>query len=134
TMDTVRLFSLLRRVPPGVWTAVIWCCYTVYSVRMFLGIPGMPYVPGQQFKPPAWLLLAAATTAAMAGSALLRRWPLPAVGLLLASSAAAALDVHSPTIHLVHYLAADVALGVIVASRPRPAWIAALSAMLAVLP
>lgn len=130
----MRLFSLLRRVPPGVWIAVIWCCYTVYSVRMFLGVPGMPYVPGQQFKPPAWLLLAAATTAAIAGSALLRRRPLAAGGLLLAGSAAAALDVHSPTIHLAHYLAADVALGVIVASRSRPTWIAALGAMLAVLP
>ncbi|MBV9380524.1 MAG: sensor histidine kinase [Streptosporangiaceae bacterium] len=133
-MDTMRLFSLLRRVPPGAWIAVIWCCYTVYSIRMFLGIPGMPYVPGQRFTPPAWLLLAAATTAAIAGSALLRRWPLPAVGLLLAGSSAAALDVHSPTIHLAHYLAADAALGAIVASRSRPAWIAALTAMLAVLP
>jgi signal transduction histidine kinase len=133
-MDTTRLFSLLRRVPPGVWTAVIWCSYTVYSVRVFLGIPYTPFGSGQQFKPAAWLLLAAATTVAVTGSALLRRWPLPAIGLLLAGSVIAALAHHSPTVSLAHYLAADVALGVIVADRSRPAWIAALVAMLAVLP
>jgi signal transduction histidine kinase len=106
----------------------------IYSVRMFLGIPGMPYIPGKHFKLAAWLLLAAATTVAVAGSALLRRRPLSAVGLLLAGSVAAALAVDSPTIPLAYYLAADVALGVIVASRSRPTWIAALTAMLAALP
>jgi signal transduction histidine kinase len=133
-MDTMRLFSLLRRVPPGVWTAVIWCSYTAYSVRVFLGIPYTPFGSGQQFKPAAWLLLAAATIVAVAGSAMLHHWPLPALGLLLAGSIVAALAHHSPTISLAHYLAADVALGVIVANRSRPAWITALAAMLAVLP
>jgi signal transduction histidine kinase len=131
-MDTMRLFSLLRRVPPGVWTAVIWCSYTVYSVRFFVGIPDMS--AGHRLKPAAWLLLAGATMAAVAGSVLLRRWPLSAVGLLLAGSIVAALAKESPTISLTHYLAADVALGVIAASRSRPALIAALTAMLAVLP
>jgi hypothetical protein len=132
--ETRLLLSLLRRVPPEVWTAVIWCSYTIYSVRFYLRIPGGPDIPWQHFKPAEWLLLAAATTAAVAGSALLRRWPLPAVGLLLAGSVAAALDVDSPTIHLAHYLAADIALGVIVAGRSRLTSSAALTAMLAVLP
>ena len=131
-MDTVRLFSLLRRVPLGVWAAVIWCSYTIYSVRFFAGIPDMS--AGYRLKPAAWLLLAAATTVAVVGSALLRRWPLAAVGLLLAGSIVAALAHDSPTISLAHYIAADVALGVIVASRSQSAWIAALTAMLAVLP
>lgn len=131
-MHTVRLFSLLRRVPLGVWTALIWCSYTIYSVRFFVGIPDMS--AGHRLQPAAWLLLAAATTVAVVGCALLRRWPLPAAGLLLGSSIVAALAHDSPTISLAHYLAADVALGVLVASRSRPAWITALTAMLAVLP
>jgi signal transduction histidine kinase len=100
---------------------------------MFLGIPGMPHVPGR-LKLSVWLVLALASAAALAGSALLRRRPLPAVGLLLAGSVAAALALDSPTIWLAHYLAADVALGVIVATRSRPTWIAALVMTLGVLP
>ena len=129
--ETRLLLSLLRRVPPELWTAVIWCSYTIYSVRMYLGILGMSDPFG--VKPSPWLL-ALATAAAVAGSAVLRRWPLPAVGLLLVGSVAAALGVHSPTIHTAHYLAIDIALGVIVASRSRPTSIAALTAMLAALP
>jgi signal transduction histidine kinase len=132
SMHTVRLFSLFRRVPLGVWTALIWCSYTIYSVRFFVGIPDMS--AGHRLQPAAWLLLAAATTAAVVGCAVLRRWPAPAAGLLLGSSIVAALAHDSPTISLAHYLAADVALGVLVASRSRPAWITALTAMLAVLP
>ena len=130
-VDTTRLFSLLRRVPPGVWTAVIWCSYTVYSVRMYIGFLGMSDPFG--VKPSAWVL-ALATAAAVVGSVILRRWPLPALGLLLAGSIVAALAHDSPTISLAHYMAADVALGVIVAKCSRPAWIAALIVMLAVLP
>jgi hypothetical protein len=117
-------FSQLRRVPPGAWTGVIWCGSTAVSVRMFFGIPGMPHVPWQ-LSPSVWLVLALATAAAIAGSALLRRRPLPAIGLLIAGSVAAALALDSPTVALAHYLAVGVALGFIVASRPRPAWIAA---------
>jgi signal transduction histidine kinase len=125
--------SLVRRVPPGAWTAVIWCASTVWSVRAFLGLPAMPHVPWS-LKPAVWLLLAVATALAVAGSALLRRRPLPALGLLLAGSLVAALARHSPTISLAHYCAADVALGIIVATRSRPAWVAALVMTLGVLP
>lgn len=111
---------------------MIWCSYTVYSVRMYLGILGMHDPWGLSRS--AWLLLAAATVVAVVGSVMLHRWSLSALGLLLAASIVAALAHDSPTISLAHYLAADVALGVIVANRSRLAWIAALVAMLAVLP
>jgi signal transduction histidine kinase len=132
-MHARTLLSQLRRLPPGVWTAVIWCASTAVSVRMFLGIPGMPHVPWN-LKPSAWLFLALATVAAVAGSALLRRSPLLATGLLIAGSVTAALALDSPTVSVWHYLAVDVALGVIVASRPRPVWIGALVMTLGVLP
>ena len=135
-MDDMRAttpFSLLRRVPPGVWTGVIWCASTAWSLRMYSGVPGMPHVPTQP-RPSAWLVLTLATAAAIAGSALLGRRPLGAAGLLIAGSVAAALALDSPTVSVAHYLAVDVALGFIVASRPRPAWIAALAMTLGVIP
>jgi signal transduction histidine kinase len=132
-MAATTPLSLLRRVPPGVWTAVIWCAYTAYSLRVFSGIPGVAHVPWE-LSPSAWLSLSLATAAAIAGSALLRRRPLPALALLLAGSIAAAAARSSPTIALAHYLAVDVALGFIVATRPRPAAFAALVMTLGVLP
>jgi signal transduction histidine kinase len=125
--------SLLRRVPPGVWTAVIWCAYTADSVRMYSGLPGMPRA-SHGLKPATGLVLALATAAAIAGCFLLRRRALPAIGLLIAGSVAAALAHGSPTIALAHYVAVDVALGFIVATRPRLISFAALALTIAVLP
>jgi hypothetical protein len=129
-MPAMSPFSLLRRVPPGVWTAVIWCACTAWSLREFSGIPGMPHVPFG-LRPSTGLVMVLATAAAVAGSALLRRRPLAAVALLTAGSIAAALALGSPTILLGHYLAVDVALGVTVAGQPR---FAALTMTLGALP
>jgi signal transduction histidine kinase len=78
--------------------------------------------------------VAAAVAAAVAGSVLLRRRPLLAIGLLAAASVAFGLARNSPTISLAHYVAVDVALGFIVATRNRPTRIAALALTLAVIP
>lgn len=119
---------------------MIWCAATVASMRGILGITG--HVPWQ-LRPSAWLLLALATGAAVGGSVLLRRRPVLAVGLLLAASVTAALApetfkaaelMDSATISFGRYLAVDVALGVLVATRPRPAGVAALITTLAVPP
>lgn len=126
-------FSLLRRVPPGVWAAVIWCAATAWSLREFSGIPGMPHVPFG-LRPTTGLVIVLATATAVAGSAVLRRRPLAAVALLAVGSIAAALALGSPTILFAHYLAVDVALGVTVASQPRPTRIAALAITLGALP
>jgi signal transduction histidine kinase len=92
----------------------------------------MPHVP-RGLRPSAWLVLALATAAAIAGSALLRR-PLAATGLLIVGSVAAAFALNSRMVPLAYYLAVDVALGFIVATRPRPARIAALVMTLGLLP
>jgi signal transduction histidine kinase len=115
-----------------VWTAVIWCAYTVDSVRMYSGLPIMPRAP-HGLKPSTALVLALATAAAIAGSVLLRRRALPAIGLLIAGSVAAALAQSSPMISFAHYLAVDVALGFIVATRSRLTATAALVLTLGVL-
>lgn len=123
----------LGRVPPGVWTAVIWCAYTADSLRVYSGLPGMPREQSG-LSLSASLAVAAAVAAAVTGSVLLRRRPLPAIGLLIAASVTAGLVRNSPTISLAHYAAVDVALGFIVAARSRRAGIAALALTLAVIP
>ena len=123
----------LGRVPPGVWTAALWCAYTADSLRVYSGLPGMPREPSG-LSLSASLAVAAAVAAAVAGSVLLRRRPLPAIGLLAAASVAFGLARNSPTVALAHYVAVDVALGFIVATRNRPTRIAALALTLAVIP
>jgi signal transduction histidine kinase len=107
-------------------------------MRGILGITG--HVPWQ-LGPSTWLLLALATGAALTGSVLLRRRPLLAVGLLLAASVTAVLApetfkaaelLDAATISFGRYVAADVALGVLVATRSRSAGVAALVMTLAV--
>ncbi|MFY1692303.1 sensor histidine kinase [Plantactinospora sp. WMMB782] len=66
-----------------------------------------------------WILLVGATVLVLAGSGLLRRWPLPALILLLAGAVAAAMELNSTTIEIPQFLAVDVALCVIAATRPR---------------
>jgi signal transduction histidine kinase len=129
---TQPLFQI-RRIPPGVWTAVIWCASVAYSLRVHLGIPGWANVPGG-VRPAVWLMLALAAMVAVAGSALLRRRPLPGLGLVIAGSVIDAVGRDSPMVVLADYLAADVAMGFIVAGRSRVAGIAALAMAVGVLP
>lgn len=132
-------FLLLKRVPPGVWAAALWCASTAGAVRGSFGIAGMPVglslVPGW-----AWPLLAAATVTALGGCALARRWPLRSLGLLIVASCAAAVAVasfdaqHAVAFAAGHFLAIDILVGVIVATRSRWAGIAAFGMAVSLLP
>src|ERR1700733_2598875 len=95
---------LIRRVPPGVWTGVIWCLPTAESVRGYFGIPGMPQ--GQAPLPAwSWLGLISATILALAGARVLHRRPLEALGLLIAGSFLAALAMSAQGIAVLHFVA-----------------------------
>src|SRR5258708_3764888 len=93
-MPPVPRPPLVKRLPPGAWTALAWVAATGFAVLAWVPmgfsvpIPGLPagdnyhYYPG--FPSPASLLVAAVLI--LAGSALLRRAPPPALRLLLAGS------------------------------------------------
>jgi signal transduction histidine kinase len=125
--------SVLRRIPPGGWTAGLWSVTTVVDVRGYFGVPGLP-----SGLPPlyrwAWPLLVVAVAAATTGSVQLRRRPLPALGLLTGASFAVAVAMDSPGIAVGHFLAVDVALGVIVAHGSRRTGIAAIAMAVGLLP
>jgi signal transduction histidine kinase len=132
-MDARPGFALLKRVPAGVWTAVVWCLATAVLFRGYLGIPGMPHgLPPLSLGD--WLLAATAMGMGLAGSRLLGQRPVAALGLVIAGSFAAALAVNSAEIVYLHYVAIDVALGCIVATRSRRVGVAAFVLALGVLP
>jgi signal transduction histidine kinase len=130
---------LFRRVPAGVCMAVSWCAVTAYTISaQVLQQPGqlqVPTSPGPRLVPQdmtaiPWPLLATAGVVVLS-AVLLRRWPLPALALLLAGAIAAAmmpqpgiadfdyrLVLQPPAFFLI--LPAGVAVGFIAATRPQP--------------
>lgn len=112
---------LLRRVPPGASAAVIWCAAAAVGLRGYTGLPGMPR--GLPALPAwSWPMLASSAALALAGSTLLRRWPLPSLGLLVAGSIALMLaagpaeTAGAGAWTAFSLLAADVAFGFIVSA------------------
>jgi signal transduction histidine kinase len=125
-------FGLLKRVPAGVWTAVIWCASTAVSLRAYVGLPGMPHgLPS--LTPADWLLVVSAIVMALAGCRLLQRRPLPGLALIIAGSIVVALAVNSQ-IGVLHFVAIDVALGSIVATQSHRVGIAAFVMAVGALP
>jgi len=127
---------LRRRALPGACMAASWCVVTAYSISAaVLSAPRL--TPRGQ---PTVLTALPAVVLTMAGvvvlsAVLLRRWPLPALALLLAGAIAAAMmpqPINSDFYQLVlsppvFFLSAPagVAVGFIAAARPRPVSIAA---------
>jgi signal transduction histidine kinase len=129
---------LRRRVPPGVWMAVSWCAVTAYVISA-AALNERRHLPALTTRGPrlaphevtAWPMAVLATAGVMALSAvLLRRWPLPALALLLAGAIAAAMmpEPINPNFYQqalqppAFFLIAPAGLGVgyIAATRPRP--------------
>jgi signal transduction histidine kinase len=120
---------LLNRVPPGGWLAISWC-----AVLAYIGGPVMLFVPGR----PLWHqvllgvpLLIWASLVVVLSAVLLRRWPLPALGLLLAAVIAAASMPHTAQSIASFLIApAGVAVGYIAATASRR--VSAAAAVIAV--
>jgi signal transduction histidine kinase len=136
-MSTAARLPLPKAVPASVWTALAWCAATAYALVMFVRLPGevrtVPFRDPFDRSAASWGYLAVATVVALAGSALLRRRPLPAVALLLAGSVAAAMALNSTRIAFLQFLAVDVALCFIATAQPRRTSIVATAMALAVL-
>jgi signal transduction histidine kinase len=137
-MPAAPPLPLLKRVPPGAWTALTWCAAMAYSFVTSVRLPGEPtWRPepglGLDRVSASWMLLAIATLMVLAGSGLLRRRPLPALLLLLAGSVIATMELNSTTIAFLQFLAVDVALCFIAATRSRRTSLAAAAMALGVL-
>jgi signal transduction histidine kinase len=127
----------LRRVPPGAWVALAWCASTVFTFLARIRLPGQGgpnELPAAQFyRWDGMLFLTVACVLALAGSAWLGRRPLGALGLLLAAGALLTVNLAVGAIQLAQYLAVDVALYFIAATRPRRTGAVGLAMALALL-
>ncbi|MGP8303974.1 sensor histidine kinase [Streptomyces inhibens] len=135
-MHATPTLPLLKRVPPGVWTALAWCAATAYACVVLIRLPGEgAFLPphGLYWPPMNAMWLVMGTVMAMAGSLLLRRRALSAMAMLLAGSVAGAMALNSTEINFLQFLAVDVALCFIAATRSRRTSITAAAMALGVL-
>ncbi|MFJ2191871.1 sensor histidine kinase [Kitasatospora sp. NPDC087861] len=134
-MSVTPTLPLLKRVPPGAWTALAWCVSVAYPAVVLGGKPDHPVShAGGTAGHRDWALLTAASLVAFSAAALLRRRPLLSIALLLVATLAVTdatrANVELP---LTALLAVDVALCLVTAARPCRTSRAALALVLVVL-
>ncbi|WP_218940431.1 sensor histidine kinase [Streptomyces sp. Ru87] len=137
-MSAPPRLPLLKRVPPGFWTALTWCAALAHPVVEYVLLPrqgeiSYAYPADGLDSPRARLLLALAVVLALAGSALLRRRPVAGFVLLTAGTVLTTAAWQQREIPPVQFLAADVALGFVAAACPRRKSLAAAGLAAAVL-
>jgi signal transduction histidine kinase len=131
-MDAAPRPPLLKRVPPGGWMAIAWCAVIAYtwSPMLLTPPPGGPLwhrlLLGLQITVSnlSWAGLAMCGVVALS-AVLLRRWPLPALALVLACVIAEATAAAALQIAFLLIAPAGVAVGFLAATRPRRISIAA---------
>ncbi|MBQ0988137.1 sensor histidine kinase [Streptomyces sp. F63] len=125
------------RLPSGAWAALAWCAGTAFAFLSRVRLPGEaePTVhPGVYlYRWDGLTVMALATAATLAGAGLLRRRPPVALALMLAGAVIASTALSVAEIPLAQFLAVDVALYAIAATRPRRTGIAATGTALGVL-
>ncbi|MBB5628747.1 sensor histidine kinase [Sphaerisporangium krabiense] len=136
-MHVTPQLPLLKRVPPGAWAALAWCAGAVLTFLMRVRLPGEeePAIrPGHLvYRWDGLSYLALATALALAGAVLLRRRPLPALALTLTASAVATLSLGVGEIPMAQFLAVDVVLYFIAATRSRRTGVFAVTVALTTL-
>ncbi|MCX5231003.1 sensor histidine kinase [Streptomyces sp. NBC_00233] len=112
----------LRRITPGRWAAIAWLAGLLFTVLLRVRLPGQEeadVVAGVVFL--RWdglVMQVVATALALRGSALLTRRPAAAVRYLLGAAVVASTPLSVMAIPFAQYLAVDVALYAIAATRP----------------
>ncbi len=100
---------------------LIWCAVTAYTLAMSER-PGVPrwewFLSGAHTDPPRWPQLVAAFVMVVCAG-LPRRGPLTALALLLGGTIVSAITLSVKDIPLLQFLAVDIALCFIAATRPR---------------
>lgn len=135
-MSATAPLPLFTRLPPGAWTALAWCAGSMCTFLARFRLPGEAE-PTQQgvlfFRWDGMAMLAVATALALAGSRVLGRRPLAGLGLLLGASAVASTALSVAEIPLLQFVAADVAVYAVAATRSRRTGVVALALALGTL-
>ncbi|MEV5708708.1 sensor histidine kinase [Actinoallomurus sp. NPDC052274] len=122
-MSAVPPSPLLKRVPPGAWTALAWCAGTVFTFLIRMRLPGengaSVYAGALFHRWDGRTTLALATALTLLGGGLLRRWPIAALVLVLAGAVFGTLPLSVGAIPVPQFLSVDVALYFIAATGRR---------------
>ncbi|MFJ6850376.1 sensor histidine kinase [Streptomyces sp. NPDC091271] len=129
---------LLKRIPPGLWTALAWYAAAVQPIVEYVA---MPQTPTYSLNYPrdgldslgAQALLAVSFALILAGSAVLRRRTSAAYGLVIVGTVISTAAWRQDEIPPTQFLAVDVALCYIAATRPRRSSLTAAAAALGTL-
>ncbi|MFB7468889.1 sensor histidine kinase [Streptomyces sp. NPDC056224] len=129
---------LLKRLPPGLWTALAWYAAAVEPIVEYVVMPprryySLSYPRDGLDSPGAQALLAVAFVLVMAGSAVLRRRTSAAYGLVIVGTVISTVAWRQDEIPPTQFLAVDIALCYIAATRPRRISLAAAGAALGTL-
>ncbi|MEU9889944.1 histidine kinase [Sphaerisporangium sp. NPDC051011] len=136
-MDVTPPFPLPRRVPPAAWTVLAWCAGLAFTFLLRVRLPGEWY-PAERsgvllYRWTGLTSMAPATAAAVAGALVVGRRPLAGMLLSLAGSVIASLPLGVAEIPMAQFLAVDLALFFVTASRPPRVGAAALAMAFTVL-
>ncbi|MFF3334800.1 sensor histidine kinase [Streptomyces sp. NPDC002888] len=125
-MYATLILPLLKRVPPGAWTALTWLVVTLYPTLLVGRSGAAAWFSGAAMGGRSgamsrdWAMVGAAALLALAGSVLLARRPLAGLALLIAASVSVTKGWSSGSqFPPLQFLSADIALLVITATRPR---------------
>ncbi|MFP3991427.1 sensor histidine kinase [Streptomyces sp. E11-3] len=115
-----RSLVRLGGLPPGVWMVLVWCAVTAYTLAKEErpGSARLVLLGDGNFIPARWPELALALGMVL-WAALPRRRPLSALALLLGATITSAIALSVKDIPLLQFLAVDIALCYIAATRPR---------------
>ncbi|MHC0430361.1 sensor histidine kinase [Streptomyces sp. O3] len=129
---------LLKRIPPGLWTALVWYAAAVHPIVEYVLMPpqrerSYNYPRDGLDSVGAQLLLAIAFALVLAGTRRLRRSPSAAYGLVLVGTVVSTLAWRQNEIPPTQFLGADVALCYIAATRSRRSSLASAAVALGTL-
>ncbi|MFD7227525.1 sensor histidine kinase [Streptomyces sp. NPDC059881] len=129
---------LLKRIPPGLWTALVWFTAALQPIVEYILMPrrhmySLSYPRDGLDSLGARALLALAFLMVLAGSALLRRKAAAAYGLVLAATVVSSVAWRQDEALPLQFLGVDVALCYVAAGRPRRTSIFAAAGALGVL-
>lgn len=129
---------LLKRIPPGLWTALVWVAAAVQPIIEYVLMPprheySLSYPRDGLNSLPAQALLALAFLVVLTGSALLRRRTAVAYGLVIVGTVISSVAWRQDEVLPLQFLGVDVALCHVAATRTRRTAITATAGTLGVL-
>ncbi|MFG2787367.1 sensor histidine kinase [Streptomyces sp. NPDC048419] len=128
---------LVKRVPPGAWTALVWCASTLFTLLTTFRLPGETepgrWPAAQLYRWDGLTVLVVATALAVRGSQLLHRRPLAALTLIVLAAIAETTTLGVGELPMAQYLTVVVALYFIAAAHPRRVAFTALAMAIATL-